>query len=154
MQNFASAQQLMQHYPRFFANANVLVQVESLLVDETADLSTPYIHFRICIDNVIVGAVNLRLTKNKHIVQLYGHLGFEVSEKYRGQGLARQACQLIRPYAQLLDFRRIVITCHPDNVASRKTIENLGARFITYRDFPQNQDPRDKERLIYCWQIA
>ncbi|VUD65057.1 hypothetical protein TDB9533_03468 [Thalassocella blandensis] len=154
MQSLASAQRVLQHYPRFFANAHVMVQVASLLIDETDQLATPYIHFKICVGTMIVGAVNLRLTKNKEIVQFYGHLGFEVVEKYRGHGLARQACELLVPYARALGFRRIVITCHPANTASRCTIENLGARFITYRDFPAKSSAYDSERLIYCWEIA
>ncbi len=129
-----------------------MVQAASVLVDTTDQLSTPYFHFAICVDNYIVGAINFRLTKNKRIVEYYGHLGFEVVERYRGYGLAYKGCQLVAPYIQALGYRRVIITCHPSNIASRKTIEKLGAKFITYRDFPQRTDDHESERLIYCWE--
>lgn len=162
MQSLSSAQQLIDHYPRFFSNGRVHVQIAGVLIDNTDNLATPYFHFKICLDNLIVGAVNLRLTKNKKIVECYGHLGFEVAKAYRGRNLAFQACELVAPFIRVAGFRRIIITCHPSNTASRKTIERLGSRFIMYRNFSERCQETlkateslncDNERLIYCWDL-
>lgn len=58
-----------------------------------------------------------------------GQIGYRVHAIYRGQGYARKATRLLLALAHRLDMEEILITCDPDNIASRKTLEGLGGRF-------------------------
>jgi predicted acetyltransferase len=40
-----------------------------------------------------------------------------------------QACHAIAPFVRSI-YRSVTITCDPDNLASRRTIERLGAKFV------------------------
>lgn len=151
--NFASAQRFLEHHPRFIASGNVVVHLAAVLIDSTEALQVPYVHFKICVNDLIVGALNLRLTKHRRIVQFFGHVGFEVVSQYRGRGLAQKACEIIAPVACALGCRKLIITCHPDNHASRKTIEYLGSRFIMYKSFDSYGPDYAPERLVYCWNL-
>jgi tagatose 1,6-diphosphate aldolase len=90
----------------------------------------PFYHFRILIPgDVDVGHINFRVGDNFHIRQFAGHIGFEIREPYRGRGLALDACRAMAPLVRSL-YPTVRITCDPENAASIRTIERLGARFL------------------------
>ena len=90
----------------------------------------PYFHFRIiAADNSDVGHINFRVGDTEHVRVCAGHIGFEIAEPFRGRGFALQACRAIAPFVRSL-YNAVTITCDPDNLASRRTIEHLGAEFV------------------------
>jgi predicted acetyltransferase len=90
----------------------------------------PYYHFRIIVgSNVDVGHINFRVGNTEHVQQSAGHIGYEIAEKFRGHGFAGQACRALAPFARLF-YPEVTITCDPDNHASRRTIEALGASYL------------------------
>lgn len=90
----------------------------------------PYYHFRILVaGNLDVGHINFRVGNTAHVRTWAGHIGYEIAETFRGHGFAGQACRALAPFAR--DFyAEVTITCDPDNLASKRTIEKLGARFV------------------------
>lgn len=90
----------------------------------------PYYHFRIlAVDGEDVGHINFRVGDSEHVRLCAGHIGFEIAEGFRGRGYALQACRAIAPFIRSV-CGAVTITCDPDNIASSRTIERLGARFV------------------------
>jgi len=74
-----------------------------------------------------------------------GHIGYDVAPKYRGHRYAARSCQLLLPLARSHGLKAVWLTVNPENTASRKTCQLLGARYIeTVRI------PRDHELYHVC----
>ena len=90
----------------------------------------PYYHFRvIAADGVDVGHINFRVGDTEHVRVCAGHIGFEILEAHRGHGYALRACRAIAPFVATI-YDAVTMTCDPDNYASRRTIERLGACLV------------------------
>ena len=97
--------------------------------DPSRDL-VPYCHFRIHnSDGSNVGHINFRVGDTEHVRLCAGHIGFGVDEPFRGHGYALQACRALAPFVRSV-YEVVTITCDPDNCASKRTIEHLGAEFV------------------------
>ena len=84
-----------------------------------------------------MGRISLRLGDTEHIRMYAGHIGYTVEPLFRGNHYAERSCRLILPLAVSHGFREIWITCNPDNGASRRTLERLGAELIEIVDVPR-----------------
>lgn len=80
-------------------------------------------------NRIAIGKISFRIGHNYHSYY-NGNIGYDVDEEYRGHHYALLACQLVLRVAQYHKMDRIYLTCDYDNVASFKTIEKLGAKFI------------------------
>jgi tagatose 1,6-diphosphate aldolase len=90
----------------------------------------PAYHFRILAKNGSdVGHINFRVGDTAHVRVCAGHIGFEIRESFRRHGYALQACRAIAPFVRQF-YEVVTITCDPDNHASIRTIERLGAAFM------------------------
>lgn len=78
----------------------------------------------------IVGGIGLRISSTPTIEMYYGHFGYHVYPAARGRYYAERACRLLLPLARRHGFKSLWITCNPENTASRRTCERLGARLI------------------------
>lgn len=100
-----------------------------------------------------VGKISLRVGDTEHIHLCAGHIGYEVQERFRGHGFARQACRAIASFVRTF-YHTVIITCDPGNQASIRTIERLGARFIDEVAIPPN-DPHylrgSRRKRRYFW---
>jgi len=85
------------------------------------------------------GHVNFRIGVTPHIVNIAGHVGYEVQPKHRGHRYAEKACRALAPWAAVFDMD-LIITTDPGNHASIRTIGNLGAEFLNEVDVPED-DP-------------
>jgi predicted acetyltransferase len=81
-------------------------------------------------DNQRVGSISFRLGPEDGAVAIIGHVGYGVDSPYRGNGYAAQACRALRPLLAE-HLAEAIITCDPDNTASARTIEHLGATYET-----------------------
>ena len=88
---------------------------------------------------------------------LRGHLSYGVDPKYSGHNYAMKACKLTKQVALAHGFKRLFIGSRYDNIASRKTIEKLGAIPITANDVPDIKilEELQEEKIdMYAWDIA
>lgn len=84
----------------------------------------PYYHFRILVGTRDVGHINLRIGASEHVLRVVGHIGYGIRKRHRGKHYALLACQALAPFARTV-ANEMIITCDPDNHASRRTIERL-----------------------------
>ena len=112
------------------AFGEVSLQFVKVLPGDPSRGFVPSYHFRIVTrDGSEVGHVNLRIGDTQHVLLCAGHIGFQIKEKSRGHGYAFQACRALAPFIRSF-YLEVIITCDPDNIASRRTIERLGASFL------------------------
>jgi tagatose 1,6-diphosphate aldolase len=116
----------------------------------------PYYHFRILkADGTDVGRINLRIGDTEHISIIVGHIGYEILEAHRGHGFALQACRAIAPFVRTI-YPAVIITSDPENLASVRTIERLGAEFLGEVPVPPN-DPQyqrgSRRKRRYRWRV-
>jgi len=78
----------------------------------------------------IAGGIGLRIGTNDEIRKYAGHVGYHVYPPARGHHYAERACRLLLPLARAHGIRELWITVNPDNVASRRTCERLGAALV------------------------
>jgi tagatose 1,6-diphosphate aldolase len=84
-----------------------------------------------------VGFINLRVGDTENIALYRGHIGYGVESEHRGHHFAARACALLFPLARRHGLIPLWITCDPDNVASRKTCERIGATLVEILDVPE-----------------
>lgn len=99
-----------------------------------------------------IGGCDLRIGYNDNIYY-GGNIGYHVNEEYRGHHYATKACLLLFELAKKHDMSHIIITCNPDNYASRKTCEYAGCELIEIVELPEDNDMRiedgETEKCIY-----
>lgn len=76
-----------------------------------------------------VGAISLRVGDTEHI-KYVGHIGYGVVKAFRGHHYAARATRLLVPLARAHGMRELWITTDPDNAASQRTCEILGAEYV------------------------
>ncbi len=79
-------------------------------------------------DDRVVGLCDLRVGWSEEIAYA-GQIGYRVFKAYRGHGYAERASRLLLAFAARIDMEEILITCNPDNLPSRRTLERLDGRF-------------------------
>lgn len=87
-----------------------------------------------------IGNIELRVGHTNHILMYAGHIGYRVAPEHRGHHYAARACRLLFPLARSHGLDTLWITCNPDNIASRKTCEFLGAKLVEIVDLPLDTD--------------
>ena len=66
-----------------------------------------------------------------------GHIGYAISPKRQGQGLATAGLRLALAHARAAGIGRVLVTCADDNLASAKVIERNGGRLEAVLPDPQ-----------------
>ena len=140
--------------PETLSSGEVSLRFVRVVPGETSRGFVPFYHFRIlAADGLDVGHLNFRVGDTEHIRVSAGHIGFEILEPFRGHGYALQACCAIAPFIRSV-CGAVTITCDPDNHASRRTIERLGANFIDEVSVPAH-DPHyqrgSRSKRRYKW---
>jgi len=80
-------------------------------------------------DDARMGGISLRVGDTEHIIYV-GHIGYGVSEPYRGHHYAARATRLLIPLARRHEMKELWITTDPDNYASQRTCELVGAEYV------------------------
>ena len=146
----------MQDYPILVGNELQLVQVLKFSFDPIKNW-LPYYQFEIqSLEGERLGGLNFRVGYMDSIVYYAGHIGYGIDPKHRGNRYAAKACQTVKQIAQDYHMDCIWITCDPDNWASRKTCELVGATFVEIVDLPSDNEmylKGDRQRCRYRWII-
>ena len=116
----------------------------------------PYYHFRITTQaGRDVGHINFRVGETEHVVKYAGHVGYEITENFRGHGYAFQACQALAPLVRSF-YAVVIITSDPENQGSIRTIERLGAELVEEIEVPRH-DPQyergSRRKKRYAWRV-
>lgn len=110
----------------------------------------PAYHFAICgTQGVRMGKCDLRIGHND-MVYFGGNIGYEVFEEYRGHHYAAKSCRLLFQLAKKHGMDYVIITCAPDNLPSRKTLEGLGGKLLEIADLPADSDMRERGMTEVC----
>jgi RimJ/RimL family protein N-acetyltransferase len=100
---------------------------------------------------VMAGSISLRIGHSLNLDRFLGHVGYHVLPPARGHHFAERAVRLLLPIARAHGHDHLWITCNPDNIASRRTCERLGADYVDIVSVPRdnslyNQGDRQKCR--------
>lgn len=87
-----------------------------------------------------IGTIDLRIAESEEIRLYAGNVGYEVYPGFRGHRYAARACRLLFPLAEQHGIHELWITCNPDNHASARTCEILGAVFVDIVDLPESNE--------------
>ncbi len=117
----------------------------------------PAYHFLICDrQGTVMGHCALRIGYNDSLYHV-GHIGYSVHEKYRGHHYAAKACKLLFLLAKKHNMSYLYITCNPDNLPSRKTLEYLKGELLEIAELPEDSDMRvndgDTEKCIFKFDL-
>lgn len=136
-----SLRELLPVPPETLSSGDVTLEFVKVVAGEPLREVVPYYHFRILIaDGTEVGHINFRVGDTGHVRNSAGHVGFGILETFRGHRFAYQACRAIAPFVGSI-YETVIMTCDPDNQASIRTIERLGAKFIDVVPVPPH-DPQ------------
>ncbi|HZG56636.1 GNAT family N-acetyltransferase [Paenibacillus sp.] len=103
----------------------------------------------------IVGTIDLRIGMNENLYY-GGHIGYAIEPAHRGNRYAAEACRLLRRVAEAHGMDKVLITCNPENVASRKTCEAIGATLERIVELPPHNDmyaEGERRKCIYLWRF-
>lgn len=139
-----------------FINTDFLKSDEiTLILEKTVDGNdeknwVPAYHFAICNNKGIkMGVCDLRIGHNGNLYY-GGNIGYGIEEEYRGHHYAGKACLLLFELARKHDLNYLIITCNPDNYASRKTCEYAGGELLEIVKLPEDSDMREKGEVEKC----
>jgi predicted acetyltransferase len=76
-----------------------------------------------------LGRIAIRHRLTPYLLDLGGHIGYDVRPSARRRGHATAMLRAALPVARELGIERALITCDADNVASRRVIEKNGGGF-------------------------
>ncbi|MDE1174997.1 MAG: GNAT family N-acetyltransferase [Edaphobacter sp.] len=85
-----------------------------------------------------LGTIRLRIGSSEHIHRYAGHIGYSVLPEHRGHRMAARSVLLLTPLAAKLEIDPLWITCDPENMASRRSLELAGAEFVEIVEVPSD----------------
>lgn len=112
--------------------------------------------YDICLkDGTVVGTISAKLGFNESVFFI-GNIGYSVNEEYRGNGYAGEAVNIIKVLFKNNGFDKVIITQHPDNLASRRVCEKLNAKFLGVFELPIGHERREKynEKYMNVWELS
>ncbi len=131
------------------------MELELLEFVQDLDLGSYYIYL-IKEKNREIGRIVFRLgTLEDH--RYDGHVGYTIDPEFQGKNKSLEACKLLKKLMVEAGYEKVILTCDPDNVASRKIIAKLGAEHLETAPVPKslkkffNRDEKVKE--IYLWRL-
>ena len=131
-----------------------LVCVEKLPADHIGGYAPSY-NFEIRVDGMRAGAISLRVGYSRNLFYS-GQIGYAVDAPFRGKGYAGRACRLMIPLMRAHGMTKVLITNNPDNIASRRVCEKLGAKLLRIVKIPRSHElykAGDRYKNIFEWDI-
>jgi tagatose 1,6-diphosphate aldolase len=88
------------------------------------------------------GTIRLRIDSARKL-RYPGHIGYGVDKCFRGNRFSARSCILLFPLAKRHGLSAVWFTVDPHNIASIKTCEIIGARYIETVRVPQSHPMYD-----------
>ena len=102
--------------------------------------TTQFLYIRAS-DNKMVGTIQVRHTLNQMLAAYGGHIGYSVRPSERRKGYAARMLREVLPFCRQLGLSRVLITCTPDNEASRRVILSAGGVYeLTVFEADRNRE--------------
>ena len=79
-------------------------------------------------DGHLVGMISIRHRLSDYLLKFGGHIDYSVRKSERQKGYAREMLGLALKECAKLNIKKVLITCHKDNVASKKVIISNGGK--------------------------
>ncbi len=129
--------------------------------NEGVDLSDRWHHeyrFDILLHNTdtVIGYVNARIGDVEPLNMYHGHIGYGIDSEYRGHKYAAKACELVKRVFLDHHVRSVIITCNPENSASKAICASLGAQYINTIDIPFDSEAysdNETQKCRYEWTL-
>jgi predicted acetyltransferase len=122
------------------SDGNLCLVLEERIPADRDTARVPAYRFVIQVAGEPVGSIELRLGTSDFMIQYAGQIGYGVRPPFRGRRYAARALKLVLPLARRHGFAQLWITCNPDNGASRRTCELVGAALVEIVDIPEGCD--------------
>lgn len=141
----------------FFDTADLQTEELTLLLDHTAPGDpakqwVPAYCFYICDpQGTKMGVCDLRVGHNEN-TYYGGNIGYTVWPEYRGHHYAGKACKLLFRLARRHGMERLIITCDPENAASRRTCLYAGGLLKEIAELPPHNEmyrQGDRRKCIF-----
>ena len=109
-----------------------------------------------------MGRCDLRIGHND-LLYYGGNIGYNVKPRYRGNHYAVKACKLLFELARQQRLGYVIITCNPDNLPSRRTLEHLcrelpqcNGRMLEIVDLPEDNDmylEGERQKCVFRFEV-
>lgn len=127
-----------------FFNKNKEYKIELIDVSKfMGSQDVPTLSYDISVPELerIVGTVEYRFETGRDL-KFYGNIGYVIYQPYRGHGFAYQSCMML---LELLkkehpELHEVYITCNPDNVPSKKTIQKIPGTYLGTVDVDRDHE--------------
>ena len=107
--------------------------------------------------NTRVGEISFRFTRTFRVTNYDGNIGYGINEEYRGNRYAEKACRILRELALEHGLRQLYVTSAPDNIASIRTCQRLGATDLGLINLPdefrQKEEIPERQYRRFAWNI-
>lgn len=141
----------------FLKNDELQLRLQKTVEGNPDEDWLPAYHFAICDrQGEEMGNCDFRIGHNQK-TYYGGNIGYRIEEKYRGHHYAGKACLLLFELAKKHALDYLLITCNPDNYASRKTCEYAGGQLQEIVELPEDNDMRlesgETQKCIYRFEM-
>ena len=87
----------------------------------------------------IAGDIQIRIADSEDVESALGNYAYHVFPQNRGNHYAARSVKILFPLAVLHGMTYLWLTCHPNNIASRKTAEYAGFKFVDISKVPEGE---------------
>lgn len=111
-----------------------MLENEKLRLELVININNAY-YYKVYIKDTMdyIGNCGIRCNDDFYL----GNIEYEIFPEYQGKGYASECTKLLMEVARCYHKESVVITANPDNLASIKTINNLGGKFIEVVKVPR-----------------
>ncbi len=95
-------------------------------------------------DGKMVGTIQVRHTLNAFLAAYGGHIGYSVRPSERRKGYAARMLRDTLPFCRQIGLEKVLVSCRPDNIGSRKTILANGGVYESTVFVPERNEELER----------
>ena len=136
----------------FLKSEEIYLKLEKVSEGNQEKNYVPTYYFKICtLNGAEIGECDLRIGYNAN-TYYGGNIGYSIKKEYRGNHFAGKASLLLFELAKKHNMEYLIITCNSENLASRKTCEYIGCKFLEIVKLPESSEQYvlgEREKCVY-----